>query len=158
MTEQQRMTFKVEDARVVFRNFSGKESDFNRPGDRNFTIELPDDVAAQMAADGWHIRELPAREEGDKPVQVIKVGVGYKVRPPKIVVITQSGRTHYTEDMVDMLDWVDIVSVDIIATSYYWEKGSNSGIKAYLQTMYMVINEDDLEATLSKKWEGTDPE
>ncbi len=51
MTDQAK-TFMVEDARLIFRNFAGKEGQYNREGDRNFAVILPDDVAEQMEKDG----------------------------------------------------------------------------------------------------------
>lgn len=138
-------TFMIEDARILFRNFSGKESQYNREGDRNFTAVLEPDAAAAMAADGWNVRELAAREEGDEPIPIIEVSVGYKVRPPKITVITSTGRTTYDEDMISTLDWADIRQVDFIARGYEWEVNGKRGVKAYLQTMYITIEEDALE-------------
>ena len=45
-------TFMVEGARLVFRNFSGKEGQYNREGDRNFAVILDQETAERMAADG----------------------------------------------------------------------------------------------------------
>lgn len=144
----------VEDARILFRNFAGKEGQYNREGDRNFTVALPPDAAVQMAADGWNVRELPAREEGDEPTPIIEVTVGYKIRPPKIVVITSVNRTTYSEDMLESLDWADIKTADLIARGYEWEVNGKRGIKAYLQSMYITIEEDALERKYALMEEG----
>ncbi len=37
-------TVMMEGVRIIFRNFSGKESQYNREGDRNFAVLLGDDV------------------------------------------------------------------------------------------------------------------
>lgn len=74
-------TFMIEDARLVFRNFSGKEGQYNREGDRNFAVIVPDDVAQDMLKDGWNIRYLAAREEGDADTPYIQVAVNFNNRP-----------------------------------------------------------------------------
>lgn len=139
------LTFQVDDARLMFRNFAGKEGKYNREGDRNFSVALDQESADRMAADGWNVKYLDAREEGDTDTPYIQVGVGYKTRPPRIVLISSKGRTNLDEEGVEVLDWVSIAKVDLIARAYEWEVNGKAGIKAYLQTMFVTIEEDELE-------------
>lgn len=138
-------TFMVEDAQLLFRNFSGEENQYNRAGDRNFCVILDQEVASEMAKDGWNIKHLTARDEGDEDIPYIKVNVKYKVKPPKITLITSVSRTLIGEDLVGTLDWADIQTCDLIARAYDWTVGDKSGITAYLQTMFVTIEEDALE-------------
>lgn len=138
-------TVVIENARITFRNFSGKEGMYNREGDRNFSVLLPDDLATEMAADGWNIKMLKAREEGDEPRPYIHVTVGFKGRPPRIVQITSRGRTDLGEEECEILDWVDISNVDLIVRPYEWTVNGKTGIKAYLKSIFVTINEDALE-------------
>lgn len=142
-------TFMVEDAQLIFRNFSGKESQYNRNGDRNFAVILDHASAEKMLADGWNVRFLDGREEGDPNTPYIQVSVGYKTKPPKVVMITSTARTVLTEDQVEILDWADIAQADLIARAYNWEVNGKSGIKAYLQSLFVTIQEDALERKYS---------
>lgn len=135
----------LEDVRIAFRNFSGKEGKYNRAGDRNFCVMLPDEVAAQMAADGWNVRYLKPKEADENPQGYIQVAVSYKGRPPRVVIITGRGKTTLDEEMVDVLDWAEIIKTDVIIRPYEWVVNGKSGIKAYLQSIYVTIEEDDLE-------------
>lgn len=137
--------FMVEDARILFRNFSGEESQYNRAGDRNFALILENDVAARMLQDGWNVKVLPGREEGDPDVSYIQVTVNFKNRPPNVVLITSTSRTNLKDDTVGILDWANIQTCDLIARGYDWNVGDKSGTKAYLQTMFVTIEEDALE-------------
>lgn len=139
------MTFMIEDAQMVFRNFAGKEGQYNRAGDRNFCVFLDEETATQMAADGWNIRTLEAKEEGDIQRPYIQVAVNFKNRPPRVVLISSTGRTNLDEDSVEVLDYADIRLVDLIANASYWEVNGKTGIKAYLKSLFVTINEDELE-------------
>lgn len=140
-------TVLMEGVRIIFRNFTGKEGQYNREGDRNFAVLLDEVVANSMAEDGWNIKWLKPREddEGEASQAYLQVSVNFKGRPPRIVLVTSRGRTNLDEDSVEMLDWADIRNVDLIVRPYAWVVNEKSGIKAYLQSIYVTIEEDALE-------------
>lgn len=142
-------TFMVEDAPIIFRNFAGKEGQYNREGDRNFAVILPEDVAKQMLEDGWNVRYLEAREEGDSDTPYISVAVNFNNRPPRVVLLTTTTRTQLDENSVDVLDWADIKTADLIARGYDWSVNGKTGTKAYLQSLFVTIEEDALEQKYS---------
>ena len=136
----------IEGARLVFRNFAGKEGKYNREGDRNFCVLLESELANRLAAEGWNVKSLRGREEGDPEQPYLMVAVGYgKGRPPRVVMVTSKGKTTLSEDEVEVLDWVDIKTVDLIVRPYNWSVRDASGVKAYLRSIYIVIEEDALE-------------
>src|SRR5687767_13232162 len=105
-----RETVLMEDVKIIFRNFAGKEGQYNREGDRTFAVLIPPDVAEIMARDGWNVKYTKPREEGDTPLPFLTVALKYnKGRPPRVVMITSRGRTDLSEDMVEMLDYADII-------------------------------------------------
>lgn len=140
-------TVLMEGVRIVFRNFAGKEGQYNREGDRNFAVLLDDTIANQMAEDGWNVKWLKPREDDeDETAQAyLPVSVNFKGRPPRVVLVTSRARKHLTEDEVEMLDWADILNVDLIVRPYEWNVNGKTGIKAYLQSLYVTIEEDPLE-------------
>lgn len=142
-------SFMIEDAQILFRNFAGKEGPFNIEGDRNFCVILEPDMAAQMEKDNWNVRYLEAREEGDERVPYVQVRVSYKNRPPRVVMMTSTARTNLTEDSIETLDWVDIQSVDLICRGFEWDINGKTGVKAYLQSLFVKIEEDPLERKYS---------
>lgn len=135
----------MEDVRIVFRNFSGKEGQYNREGERNFAVILDDDTASQMIADGWNVKHLKPREEGEEPTPYIQVKVNFRGRPPRIVMITSRGRTPLGPDEVAILDWADIAKTDLIINPYQWDVNGRQGVTAYLQSIFVTIEEDELE-------------
>lgn len=135
--------------RIAFRNFEGREDVYNRKGDRNFAIvfERPE-VAQRLIDDGWNIKYLKPRDEGDEPTPYLPVAVSYRVRPPKIGLVTSKGLTYVPEEQVELLDWVDIETADVSLNPSQWAVNGKTGIKAYLNSMYIKIVEDYLD----QKW------
>lgn len=145
-------TVLMEGVRIIFRNFAGKEGQYNREGDRNFAVLLDDAVATAMAEDNWNVKWLKPRpeDEDEAPQAYLPISVNFKGRPPRIVLITSRGRTNLDETTIETLDWVDIINVDLIVRPYEWTVNQKSGVKAYLQSIYVTIEEDPLEIKYSE--------
>jgi hypothetical protein len=135
----------LENRRILFRNFAGEEGRFNAKGNRNFNVVLEPEEAEAMLKDGWNIKYLQPREEGDEPLPRLEVTVKFGKIPPRIILITMRGKTQLEEDMVQILDWAEIENVDLIVRPYEWEVNGKTGVKAYLKSIYVTIREDELE-------------
>jgi hypothetical protein len=135
----------MRDVRIVFRNFSGAPGMYNAEGDRNFAVILDDEIAEKLKADGWNVKYLNPREEGDDPTPYLTVKINFRgPRPPTVHMISSRGTTSLDEETCSILDQVDIVKVDLIVRPYNWEVGGKKGVKAYLQAIYVTIFEDEL--------------
>lgn len=143
--ENNRLEFKIENARIGFRNFAGVEGKFNAAGNRNFSIFLPDEVAKSLESQGWSVKWLNPREEGDSPQAVINVKVQFGSYPPNILLIGANKQiTRLTEETIDILDYAELEMVDLIIRGYSWEVSGRTGIKAYLKTGAFTLRVDEL--------------
>lgn len=141
---------QIDDARIVYRNFSGEESKFNRKGDRNFAIVIPDeDIKDALIERGWNVKIKPPREEGDVPFMVMPVKIKFNDYGPRVYLKTGNKLNELNEDTVDILDNIEFEQVDLDIRPYDWEVNNKTGRTAYLQAIKVVQKIDRFASDLS---------
>lgn len=89
---------QINDARIIYRNFEGRATDYNREGDRNFSVVIPDRDLTKIEVDSIldNYRGSELLEEDDGPILMYKgeelitladalnaFGWNVKVKPPR---------------------------------------------------------------------------
>lgn len=149
LTFAPRGVLQIDDARIIFRNFRGEGGKFNKEGDRNFALIIPNEEMAEALQNdvnkfgaGWNVKIKPPREDGDEPFIYLPVKVKFNDRGP--IVYLQSGRNRVKldEESVSMLDDIDIASVDLDIRPYDSEINGKPFRAAYLQSMCVTQDID----------------
>ena len=139
----ERDILQIEDARIIYRNFAGIGSKYNREGDRNFAVIIPNqEIADELIKDGWAVKIKPPRDEDDSPFMYLPVKVKFNNRGPAAYVKSGSSVQRLNEDTIGMLDEIDIQSVDMDLRPYDWEVNGKTGRSAYLQAINVIQNID----------------
>ena len=140
-----------DDARIVYRNFSGTGSKFNREGDRNFAVVIPDqDMADELVNRGWNVKIKPPRDEDDAPFMFLPVKIKFNERGPKVYLQSGEKTVELDEEGIDCLDDVDILGVDLDIRPYDWEVNGKQGRTAYLQSIHVVQEIDRFAARMQQ--------
>lgn len=130
---------QIDDARITFRNFKGNPNKFNNEGNRNFALVIPNDEIAQELIDkGWNVKIKSPREDGDDPFRTLAVKVKFNNSGPAVYLQSGNSRRQLCEETIEILDDIDIQSVDLDIRPYHWEAHGESGISAYLQSMLVT--------------------
>lgn len=137
----------LENVRIGFRNFEGREGMYNKAGERSFAVFLDRQTADQLAEAGWNVKYPKEREGNVDPDEMereayLQVSVGFDFYPANVFLISNGNPTRLDEDAVAMLDWAEIENVDLVLRPYEWSVNRASGIKAYLKSGYFTIVAD----------------
>ena len=139
----ERGILQIEDARIIYRNFAGIGSKYNREGDRNFAVIIPNqEIADELIADGWAVKIKPPRDEDESPFMYLPVKVKFNNRGPAAYVKSGNSVQRLNQDTIGMLDEIDIQSVDMDLRAYDWEVNGQTGRSAYLQAINVIQNID----------------
>lgn len=132
---------QIDDARIIYRNFSGASSKFNREGDRNFSVVIPDrELADRLVEDGWNVK-IKEFDDGDCLI-TLPVKVKFNERGPVVYLRSGGNCRKLKEQTLSILDKIDILSVDMDIRPYDWEVNGKTGRTAYLQTIRVTQEVD----------------
>lgn len=144
---------ELENATIIYPNFSGKEGRFNREGDRFFSVFIDDAAQAQeMAEDGWNVKIRKPRDEDEEPRYYIQVAVNYNFyKKPEIYRIINGRKFLLEEEDLGQLDSDDILSADMVIRPRIWDDNGTTRIKAYLSEMYVTIQQSRFAAKYAEE-------
>ena len=137
---------KIENAHIIYKNFAGNRDQYH-PGRRSFSVSLEAADADVLEADGWNIRRRPNKADPDVIINTLPVEARFDNFPPKVVMIGEASKrvTFLDENTIGQLDTAAIKNIDLMISPSAWNAAGRSGIKAYLKTAYVTIEEDDLD-------------
>lgn len=153
-----RETFaNLETRDFYFRNFRGINKYNPKDTESNFAIKLPEAMAEDLKAKGWHIRWTkvkPEAPEDIKPIPYLKVSVNFNSKKPPVVnMIIGKTVTQLDEKSIASLDSATIDKFTFEITPYDWDESGQYGAKAYLKAMNVFCEESLLESELRKYME-----
>lgn len=130
---------QIDDARIIYRNFSGEPSKYNREGDRNFAVVIDNqEIADALIENNWNVKIKPAMDSDDVPFMYLPVKVKFSDRGPNVYLKTADRVNRLDEESIECLDHIDILGVDLDIRPYDWEVNGKSGRTAYLQSIHVT--------------------
>jgi hypothetical protein len=160
-----RNLLEIENAQILFKNFSGREKTamvrgsqrvVNEEGKKNFNVVLdPEksdiywngekvtnpDFGQELANLGFNVSVKPGKEEGEAPQYRLPVHVAFDNITPEIYLVTGNHKVKLDYQTISCLDTADIVSADISINNgrpYIGNDGTEK-VKAWCNKGFFVI-------------------
>ena len=147
LTFAPRGILQIDDARIIYRNFRGEASKYNREGDRNFALVIPnEEIADALTKEGWNVKVKPPRDEDDQPFMFLPIKIKFNDRGPSVYLVTGDRHNKLDEESIGLLDDIDIASASIDVRPYDWEVNGKTGRAAYLQSLEVIQEIDRFAA------------
>lgn len=150
------------DAKIIFKNFKGEETAYNKKGDRNCVVvfkEEQKDMAEEMLRLGWPIKRKEGYNDPDAVEYHMKAKLKYdlpqNLKPKVFFVNPDDGqRLEVPEENVEELDrtWFGKADITIRAFAYARQIGKNvdEGYSVQIYRLYvtpaMTQEKDPLDA------------
>ena len=172
VTINPRGALQIDDARIMFKNFSGREGAYNREGERSFSLiiaggilddgrevrELNADEMAQALMNetnrygvGWNIKIKPPREEGEDAFMRLPVKISTKNRIPAIYLNSAGNVRRLDEDTMGIIDDMAIRSVNLDIRPYDGEIRGEAFRSAYLDSIEVIQEIDRFTARYAEE-------
>lgn len=133
---------EINEARILWPNFEGRGDRFNKQGDRNFHLVIPDQEIADALlndtnqyGDGWNVK-IKRRDDGEAPFMHMMVKVKFNGRGPNVYLVSGNKQVRLNEDTIKCLDDIDILYADMDIRPYDGEMPTGQTFRsAYLSAM-----------------------
>lgn len=158
LTVMKNGNLQINNARIIFKNFAGEASNYNREGDRNFALAIDSDEVYQELMDekneygvSWNIKVNDPREDGDSPFMYMKVKVKFNGRGPSVYLVSGEHHSKLDENEIAMLDDTDIQYVNLDIRPYDGIVNGKPFRAAYLVSMEVIQNIDRFAARYAEE-------
>lgn len=133
----------VKNACIMFTNFTGEKDRFNM-GKPQFNLVLTEEAARDLQADGWNVRVMPAREEGEPPTYMTNINVAFSSdgrRNPTIKLYSSlDGKRvcrRLSAETIGVLDDIRLERINLRIGSFNYD-GDKYTMKGYLHELQAV--------------------
>ena len=142
----------LRNAKIIFNNFAGNPSKFDKEGKQSVTFDVTD---AELP-DEWEdaTKDLVNDDTGEIKT-ILSAKIHWGTRPP-IIKVVEDGKIieiiHGSDELKNVSQYI-CESADVVLRPYTYEVAGRKGVTTYVRTLYIhIVNDDpfadDYESTL----------
>jgi hypothetical protein len=135
----------LQDAQLLFPNFSGAPTEYNKAGDRNACVLIDDALAARLADIGWNIRIGKSSDPDVVPGKFISFTVKTDSKfPPRLWLVRPGRRPELmAPEEYNILDFARFQSVSLKINQYIWQEKPQK-VSGFLEEGFFELMPDPL--------------
>lgn len=140
-----RRLLQVDDARIIWPNFSGEATKFTREGEQYFTLVIPTQEMYEALMEDvneygvpWNVKYSEPRTPDEEPFIRIKVKVKFNGYGPKVYLKSGRKTVELDEESIKCLDDITMSNVDMYIRPFDGEANGQPFRAAYLQSMHVT--------------------
>lgn len=128
---------EINNAKILWKNFTGVSGFYDKEGGRNFCLVLPDDASVNFfEQNGYSVAIKSSGVEVREFIRYLKVKLKFNNGEPTIILESNNKTIRVDENLVSVLDFIKIKSIDMSIKPYHWElPNGEHGQIAYLNSM-----------------------
>lgn len=132
-----RQLIEISNAKILWKNFTGVSGFYDKEGGRNFCLVLPDDASVNFfKQNGYSVAIKLSGVEVREFIRYLKVKLKFNNGEPTIILKSNNKTIRVDENLVSVLDFIKIKSIDMSIKPYHWElPNGEHGQIAYLNSM-----------------------
>lgn len=140
-----RRLLNIEDAKIIWTNFSGEATKFTREGEQYFTLLIPTEemyeaLKNDVNDDGvaWNVKYSEPRTPDEEPFIRMKVKVKFNEYGPKVYLKSGNSTTELNAETIKCLDRMAMSRVDMYIRPFDGIANGAPFRAAYLQSMHVT--------------------
>lgn len=138
---------RINNAELIWHNFSGQKELFNRIGDKNFSLILDPSMSKKLKSKGYNVKKCSLtggsyveNMPGEDEISYLNVAIS-NTKTPKIFVITPHDRYSINVDKSFILDRICLKKMNCVIHPFRWAILDRTGIKPYLKEIEVFIDD-----------------
>ena len=138
----------IDDATITYQNFSGRETQYNREGNRNFAVIIDERYYDELIRLGWNVKTRINKETGELIFYYLPVKVQFNgnTLDPNVYLVSLGKQNKLEEENVGILDKIAISNVNMDIRRRDWNINGKTGVTAYLSGMQVFQEVDRFAA------------
>ena len=125
-----------------WRNFSAEQRQYDSGQTRHFAVLVEEQNVQPLEQFGFNVGFYQPKDTGRDGYHYLDINLGWKLRDPKISIVSSGTTVKQTEETIGDLDRLNNIDyADIEVSPYHWNNNGRSGVKPWVSEMFVYLEQ-----------------